>query len=244
MSEQVLNTRNIQYHENNTVFEGTLITPQHANNPATVLVFPDIRGRTDEQLQHAKKVAQWGYQCFAVDLYGKDTPANTSEECYALMHGLLDDRSTLQARLHPVLDTVAQQPEVNASAIAAMGFCFGGLCVLDLARTAADVVGVASFHGRLTAPQVTPDSAINAKVIVYHGWDDPLVPQESVTDFAAEMTKRQADWQLLAYSQTQHSFMSPDSNKPEKGLVYNERTAKRAWLSFEQFLLDCFADKD
>jgi dienelactone hydrolase len=125
--------------------------------------------------------------------------------------------------------------------VAAIGFCFGGQCVLDLARTGLDIAGVASFHGLFDPPGL-PANPIKAKVVAYHGWDDPMVPPEAVVAFAKELTEAGADWQLHAYGHVGHGFTNPNATKEIgiPGVEYDEGAARRSWQALEDFLAELF----
>jgi dienelactone hydrolase len=155
------------------------------------------------------------------------------------MRPFLEDRAMLADRLSAVVSAVAGLPEVNPSRIAAIGFCFGGLCMLDIARTGLPVTGVASFHGVLAPPSGWTPREINCKVAVYHGWEDPFAKPNAVIALAAELTESGADWQIQAFGQTQHSFMAEQANRPDLGIAYNARSAERAWSGLRRFLAEC-----
>jgi dienelactone hydrolase len=153
----------------------------------------------------------------------------------------MQDRARLQNRLLRILEVVKGLREVEAERIAAVGFCFGGLCALDLARTGADVRGIASFHGVLSPPGNTAGNKIKAKVIVFHGWDDPFAPPKDLVALGQELSESDADWQIHAYGKTMHAFMARGANSPEAGIMYNEVSARRALASLKTFLREAFA---
>jgi dienelactone hydrolase len=124
--------------------------------------------------------------------------------------------------------------------MAAIGFCFGGLCMLDLARHGTHLKAVGSFHGILTPPPVTTDAPIDTRIAVYHGWDDPFAPPADVVALGAELTSRHADWQLHAYGNAMHAFMAPFANDPERGILYDATTARRAWAGLVDLLGETF----
>ena len=205
-----------------------------------VLVFHAWEGRSADQEKFAHKLTEWGYAALAVDLYGEGKRGGTPEECNALMTPLLQDRALVRKRLLKVMEVVQGLLEVDAANIGAIGFCFGGLCALDLARAGAAVKGVASFHGNLSAsglPTITP---ITAKVIAFHGWDDPFGPPDHVVALGQEFSAAGADWQLHVYGATMHAFMNENANMPKMGLLYNARSAGRAWNELQLFLKDAF----
>lgn len=237
-----IKTRAIEYVHDGTLLEGVLAFDdgQTGKRPA-VLVSHAWAGRSDLEVDYAKKLAALGYAGFALDLYGKGVLGASVEENQKLMTPFVEDRAKLQSRLLHILDVVRALPEVDAKKVAAMGFCFGGLCVLDLARTGVDIKGVGAFHGLFTPPGNTAGKKINAKVIAYHGWDDPMAKPDSVLALAKELTEAKADWQLLAFGNTMHAFTNPAMNDPGFGAVYNKAAADRAWASFTSFLKECFA---
>jgi dienelactone hydrolase len=153
----------------------------------------------------------------------------------------MDSREMLQKRMHAALYAVKLLPWVDDSNIAAMGFCFGGLCSLDLARTGADLKGVVSFHGLLGAPGNTQGNAIKAKILALHGHDDPMGPVEQVLAFQQEMTKAGADWQFHTFGHTMHAFTNPVANNPDFGTVYQPDADRRSWLAMESFFTEIFA---
>jgi dienelactone hydrolase len=188
-----------------------------------------------------KKLAASGYVGFAVDMYGKGVLGSSPEENAKLMQPFMDNREMLQKRMQAALYAVKLLPWVDDSKIAAMGFCFGGLCSLDLARTGVDLKGVVSFHGLLGAPGNTQGNAIKAKVLALHGHDDPMGPVEQVLAFEQEMTKAGADWQFHTFGHTMHAFTNPVANNPDFGTVYQPDADRRSWLAMENFLTEIFA---
>lgn len=198
-------------------------------------------GRDDFVGEKAKKLAALGYVGFAVDVYGKGILGADAEENARLMQPFMDDRQMLAKRLQAALYAVKLLPWVDDSKVAAIGFCFGGLCSLDLARTGADLKGVVSFHGLLGAPANTQNNVIKAKVLALHGHDDPMVPVEQVLAFEQEMTRSCVDWQLHAFGNTMHAFTNPVANNPDFGMVYQPDADRRSWLMMENFLTEIFA---
>ncbi|MGZ8160361.1 MAG: dienelactone hydrolase family protein [Methylobacter sp.] len=198
-------------------------------------------GRDDFVAGKAKKLAALGYVGFAVDMYGKGVLGSGPEENMKLMQPFMADRVVLQQRMKAALAAVKLMPWVDDSKIASIGFCFGGLCALDLARTGVDIKGAVSFHGLLEAPGNTQGNVIKAKVLALHGRDDPLVPAEQVLAFEQEMTDAGADWQLHAYGNTMHAFTNPLANDPAFGAVYQPDADRRSWIAMQNFLAEIFA---
>jgi dienelactone hydrolase len=225
-------------HHGDTSLESLLVTGGDAPRPL-VLIFPTVMNRAALEQGFAERLIERGYSALICDLYGDGRIGLPREDCFPLMQALRADRPLLQQRLLALLDTARTLPQADPARIAAIGFCFGGLCALDLARSGADVRGVASFHGLFDPPSEPATGPIPAKVIAFHGWDDPLAPPDSVTALAAELTARGADWQLHAYGGTVHGFMNPSSAAP--GIRHNPRAARRAWTALQDFLEECFA---
>lgn len=203
-----------------------------------VLVAHSWAGPSDAERETAARLAGRGYVGFAVDIYGQGTRGGLWDDNTALMQPYLDDRALLRRRLHAALDAARAHPRVDPTRIGAMGFCFGGLCVLDLARSAppgSGVRGVVSVHGLFTPPGLGPQPPITARVLALHGWDDPMAPPHDVLAFVAEMSAAGADWQVHAYGNTMHAFTAPGASMPERGLLYNPDAARRAWTATRNF---------
>ena len=232
--------RKVEYRHENTLLEGFLAHDGKTGKKPAVLVAHAWAGRSPFEDDKARALAGLGYVGFALDMYGKGVLGTSAEENSALMTPLLQDRARLQSRLHAALAAVRAQPEVDPERVAAIGFCFGGLCVLDLARTGADVLGVASFHGLLTAPGNTSGTAISSKVLVLHGHDDPMVPVSQVNEFETEMTAAGVDWQVHAYGGTLHSFTNPEANDPSFGTQFKATANRRSWATLVDFLGEIF----
>jgi len=237
-----ISTRLVDYSHDGRAFEGLLaVDDSRTGKKPAVLISHAWAGRGAVEEDWAKRLAGLGYAGFALDLYGKGVYGKTTEECQALMSPLAGNRPYLQSRLLNVVDVVRKLPEVDAAKIVVMGFCFGGLCALDVARTGADVKGVAAFHGLFGAPGNTRGTKITAKVIAFHGWNDPMVKPDDVKALGAELTEAGADWQIHAYGGVMHAFTNPQANDPGFGTVYNKRAAERSWESMKLFLAECFA---
>ncbi|PCJ35581.1 MAG: hypothetical protein COA75_09970 [Cellvibrionales bacterium] len=136
--------------------------------------------------------------------------------------------------------TASQQAEADTAKMASMGYCFGGLCSLDLARTSSSILGAVSFHGLFLAPGNTEGKKITAKVLCLHGNDDPMVPVDSVIALDKELTAAGADWQVHAYGNTLHAFTNPAAASPEMGMAYNAMADRRSWASLVNFLEEVF----
>ena len=236
-----LQQRVVEYRDGDAVLEGRLAWDDAFEGPRPgVLVAHAWGGRSDYEDHKADALAALGYAALAIDLYGKDVRGGDPETNAALMQPFLDDRAGLQQRLLISLDALRQQPEVNGDKVAAIGFCFGGLCVLDIARSGADIAGVVSFHGLFASPGNTRTNRIRAKVLALHGWDDPMATPEAVNSLAAELSQMGADWQLHAYGNTMHAFTNPAANNADMGTVYDPVADRRSWQAMSNFLQELF----
>lgn len=235
----MLQSKTLDYFDGDTRLQGYLAYDDAHTGPLpAVLVAHTWAGRNDFVLDKANQLAALGYAGFALDLYGDAKVGEGAEACSALMMPFMEDRALLQRRMLAALAAVRGLPEVDAGRVAAMGFCFGGLCVLDLARTGADLRGVASFHGLLKPPGNTTGRPIAAKVLVMHGHDDPMVPVADVVALEEELTQAGADWQVHVYGHTLHAFTNPQANDPDFGTVYNAAADRRSWQSLVNFLAE------
>jgi dienelactone hydrolase len=226
----------IEYRDGETLLEGFLCYDESQPGPRPAVLITHAWGGRDEFVERkARRLAWQGYACFALDNYGKGKRGTTPEECSALMTPFMNDRAALRKRLLAGLATVKALPIVDGRRVAVMGFCFGGLCALDFARADADVRGVVSFHGMLKSSGLT-EPKIRARVLMLHGYDDPLAPPEDVLAVAREFTAAGADWQLHAYGQTVHAFTNPVANNRAGGMQYDETADRRSWHALEEFL--------
>ena len=227
--------RNIAHEFNGEELESVLVTDGSGQALPSVIIIPTVMGVTDLEIGFARDLVGRGYNALVADIFGRKFRGAPRDTMFGEMNRLGGDRAALRDRLLSVLDVARGQSEVDSARIAAMGFCFGGKCVLDLARSGADIAGVASFHGLFDPPGLPPEK-ISAKVVCYHGWDDPMVPPEAVVALAQELTEAGADWQIHAYGHTAHGFTNPRADGSVPGVVHNPVAADRAWSAFVNFL--------
>ncbi len=226
----------IEYREGSTVLEGFFCHDDGRAAPLpAVLISHTWSGRDAFVEEKARRLAWHGFAAFALDMFGKGKRGNTTEECTALIMPFMQDRALLARRITAALTAVRGLSQADARRVAALGYCFGGLCVLDLARSGADVRGVASVHG-LLKPSGLPAARIRSKVLMLHGYDDPMAPPEDVLAVAKEMSAGGADWQLHAYGNTVHAFTNPHATDRSSGMAYDAAADRRSWQSLLQFL--------
>jgi dienelactone hydrolase len=230
--------RPISYRCDGTEFEGHMVYDDSLSSPQpAVLVAHAWAGRGSFELQKARELAALGYVGIAIDVYGKGILGTGPEQNASLMNPLVQDRSgKLLPRLQAALLACAAQEPVHAARMAAIGYCFGGLCVLDMARANLPLRGVASFHGLLMPPNTPTARNPQAKVLILHGHADPMVSMDSVAGIASELTDAGADWQLHMYGNAMHSFTNPAANDPGFGTVYDHSADQRSWHSLQAFL--------
>lgn len=231
----------LQYQYEGVILKGYLaVKDDGILHKPVVLVSHDWSGRNEFACKKAEKLAELGYVGFALDMYGDAKVGQTMDEKRALMNPLMENRSLLQGRIQAAFDAVKVLSYVDSNKIAAIGFCFGGLCVLDLARTCKELWAAVSFHGSLTRPTNLPIEPIHSKILVLHGYEDPMVPLTEVAEFASEMKDAHADWQVHMYGQTMHAFTNPMAQDPSFGTVYNAKADARSWQAMLNFLDEAF----
>jgi dienelactone hydrolase len=236
-------TKTVEYKQGDTVLEGFLAydSAGPAKRPG-VLVVHDWKGLGPGPRNRAEQLAKMGYVAFAADIYGKGVRPVDGKEAAATSGKYFNDRALMRARVRAAFDELARQPNVDPGRIAAIGYCFGGTTVLELARSGAGVVGTVVFHGILASPNPADAKNIKGKVLVLHGADDPYVPDAQVKAFEDEMRAAGVDWQLVKYSGAVHAFAVVEAgNDPSKGAAYNATADRRSWKAMEDFFAEIFA---
>jgi dienelactone hydrolase len=207
----------------------------------TVILIPTVMGVTDLEAGFGRQLVELGYNAFVADLFGKQFRGAPRDTMFGEMNRLKSDRAALRRRLLHVLELAQGSNEVRSEQIVVAGYCFGGMCALDLARTGADIAAAVSFHGLFDPPGL-PEEKIKAKVVAFHGWDDPMVPPDKVVALGQELTKAGADWQIHAYGNVGHGFTNPRASELQiDGVAYNALAAERSWTSFINLLEELFA---
>lgn len=233
----------IEYHDGIDTCEAYVALPARSGPQPAVLVAHQWSGQSDHERAAADRMAALGFVGIAIDVYGKGVRgAQDSTDHSALMMPWAGNRAALRQRLMAAVDFAKRHAAVDSSKIAMMGYCFGGLCALDVARTGTtDVKGAVSIHGVFGAPDIGPQADISTKVLILHGWDDPMAEPDSVLNVTKELTEAKADWQLHAYGHTMHAFTAQEANMPERGLQYKASADHRSWAATIAFLEEVFA---
>lgn len=234
---------NIHYRSGSHEFHGFLAVEETGpTKKPGILIAHAWKGQDQFARETARDLAKQGYVVLAADLYGQGIAVNSNEEAFALMAPLFVDRLELQNRILAAYDTLKSNPQVDPKRIGAIGFCFGGLTVIELLRSGAKLRGVVSFHGvlgdtmgELRAKPGVRNEEVSGSILILHGHEDPLVSPQDLSNLQQELTNAKADWQLNIYGHTLHAFTNPEAHQSSLGLVYNKRSANRAWLAMQNF---------
>ena len=236
-----LHTNSVEYKQGETVLEGYLAydTARTGQRPG-VLVVHEWTGLGPYVKKRCEQLAQLGYIAFGADIYGKGVRPDNPKDAGAQAGKYKSDRALLRARARAGLDVLLKNELTDTNRVAAIGYCFGGTTVLELARSGADIAGVVSLHGGLDTP--TRDAKnIKCKVLILHGADDPHVPAADVAALQEEFRNAGVDWQMISYGGAVHSFTNPDSgNDNSRGAAYNARADRRSWEAMKQFFAEIF----
>jgi dienelactone hydrolase len=238
----MIKTETVEYKQENAVLEGYLAYDDaFAGKRPGVIVVHEWMGLNDYAKKRAEQLAALGYVAFAADIYGKGVRPKDAKEAGEQASIYRADRNLMRVRAIAGLEELKKFRLTDTLKIAAIGYCFGGGTVLELARSGARLNGVVSFHGNLDTPHPEDARNIKAKVLVLHGGDDPHVPSEQVAAFQKEMREAGVDWQMIIYGGAVHSFTNPASgNDPSKGVAYNAEADRRSWEAMKQFFGEIF----
>ncbi|MDD5491428.1 MAG: dienelactone hydrolase family protein [bacterium] len=241
-SQAAIRTKTIEYYDGPTLLEGYLAFDDSFKGKLPgVIIVHEWTGLGDYAQRRAREVAALGYVAFAADIYGKGIRAANAEEASKLAGIYRADRKLTRSRAQAALDYIVTLKNVDSEKIAVMGYCFGGMVALELARSGAHVLGTVVFHGALDTSSPMDAINIKGKVLVLHGADDPNVPVEVRMAFEKEMRDAGVNWQMNVYGGAVHSFTNPASgNDPKKGVAYNEQADKRSWEEMKMFFKEIF----
>jgi dienelactone hydrolase len=231
-----MKTELMEYKEGGTTCEGYAAYVATGEKRPAVLVCPDWMSVAPFSNMRANMLLSLGYNVFVVDMYGKGVRPTTPETCAPEMMKYRNDRKLLRSRARAGLDMLKKLPNTDTSRVGAIGFCFGGTTVLELARDGADVKGVVSFHGNLDTPNPADAKNIKGSVLVLHGAEDPLVPDSEVLAFQKEMRDAKVDWEFVAYGNSKHAFTNwyVPSNTPGPA-AYETKADNRSWIAMKEF---------
>jgi dienelactone hydrolase len=227
-------TQDIEYRDQATGLRGFLAYDQTAGDRRPgVLVVHEGLGLNEHAMERTRMVAGLGYVALAADMFGDRRQARDLEEARALIGELRHDPKKLRTRARTALAALAALPQVDARRLGAIGFCFGGTTVLELARDGTDLRAVVSFHGVLTTQAPAATGKVKASVLVCTGADDPLVPADQVIAFEHEMRSAGVgDWQVISFGNTLHGFANPAANGSLMAAArYNESSDRRSWAA-------------
>jgi dienelactone hydrolase len=225
------------YNDEDTVCEGYIALPAGPGPHPAVLIAHNWAGQSWADNEAADRLAVAGYIGIAIDVYGKGRRGVLLGDNSELMNPWMADRAALLRRLQAAITAAAAHPMVDAERMAFMGYCFGGICALDVARSGDERIKAAiSFHGLYTPPGIGPQGPIRASVLVLHGWEDPMTPPDATVGLAKELTAAGADWQIHAYGHAYHAFTAKGAANKEGGVHYDEKADRRSWQALLNFL--------
>jgi len=234
-------TQSIEYKQGDTTLEGYLAYDDSVSSKRPgVLIVHQWLGLTDYEKHRAEQLAALGYVAFCADIYGKGVRPKNVSEAGAEATKYKSDRQLLRARVNAGLDELKKNELVDTKHIAAIGYCFGGTTVIELALSGADIAGVVSFHGGLDAPNPADAKNIKCKVLALAGADDPFQNPNDLSAFESEMRDAKVDWQITFYGGAVHSFTQPDPGFVNPGAHYNEKADKRSWQAMKDFFAEIF----
>lgn len=234
----------VDYRIGDTGFAGLLVYDSQVESRLPGLLFvPNWMGPTEGAFQKAEKVAAMGYVVFVADMYGVEVRPSNADEAGAAATFVKGDRGLMRERADAAMMQLIEQGNargiLDSGKLGAIGFCFGGTTVLEIARAGRDLQGVVSFHGNLDTPNPAAAGEIRTAVLVLHGADDPLISEEERLTFLAEMTASGADWQFVSFGNTVHSFTNPEANWAGTA-EYNAQSAERAFAYMRLFFDELF----
>jgi dienelactone hydrolase len=237
-----MKTETIEYRDDGVVLRGFLAFDERKSGKRPgVLVMPEAFGLGAQAKGRAERLAELGYVALAGDPYGNGLETNDLQDAMKIAGGLREDPAKFRKRARVALDKLASLSQVDPNRLAAIGYCMGGSFALELARDGAPLRGIVSFHGGLGTQRPAAAGQVKAKILVCTGADDPFVPAAQVSALADEMTKAGADWQIISYGGTVHSFTNPEAGRVgNPGIAYNKASDERSWKAMTAFFEEIF----
>ena len=236
-----IQTREIQYTAaDGSTLIGYYAVPENSQAIAGVIVAPEWWGRNEYTEQRARELADHGYAALAIDMYGDKKVTTDAKQAYEWMMQTFEDAETIVTRASAALATLAQQTEVNADKLAAIGFCYGGKVVLDLARSGADLKAVATFHATLAPKAPAQEGQVKAEIMVFHGEEDSMVTLDDVAKFKEEMFAAKVNHEVIVYEDAKHGFSNPLADERAKAngvdLGYNAEVEQKSLAAMYELL--------
>ena len=236
-----IQTQIVDYKDGDTMLEGVIVFDDTVKTKRPgVLIVHQWMGLSGYEKKRAEMLAQLGYVAFCADIYGKGVRPASVPEASDQAGKYKGDRALLRSRVNAGLVTFKKSELLDTKRVAAVGYCFGGTTVIELARSGAELSGIVSFHGGLDSPAPGDGKNIKTKVLACHGADDPFVPAKDLAAFQNEMKSSGVDWQLVQYGGAVHSFTDWNATGAMKGAQYNEKADKRSWEDMKQFFGELF----
>ena len=217
-------------------FEGIICYDNEIDGPLPgVLVSHQYSGCSKMEERKCEFLAKAGYFAFAIDLYGKGIRGKTPEESLNLMNQLSEDRKVLSERINYCLNLLKNYELVDSSKVAAIGYCFGGRCVLDLARSGAELNIVVSFHGIYDRPNIDNPKNIKTPILLLHGYEDPYATEDDLKKLLNELKEKNSRWFVHIFGSVAHAFTNPDANDESNGLKYNRDAMHMSWKIMKNY---------
>lgn len=240
MAQAEIKTEVVEYKDGDVTLEGFVAwDTTKQNSMPGILVVHQWMGLTDYEKGRCEQLAELGYVAFAIDVYGKGVRPTAMQDAAKQAGIYKTDRKLYRRRLNLGLEQLKARPNVAKDHVGAIGYCFGGTGVLELARSGADISGVVSFHGGLDSPTPADGKNVKCSILVCHGADDPFVPAKDIESFSKELNEAKVDWQMINYSGAVHSFTDKRAgNDNSRGAAYNEKADKRSWQAMKSFFTE------
>lgn len=240
----MIKTDKFTYSGNGQTYQGVIAhdTDFKGKRPV-VMVSHTWMGQSKFEEDKATELAKMGYLAFAIDVFGKGKRAKNAEQAEELMNEALADRQELLDRLLLALEKIKEHELADSAKVGIIGFCFGGKCALDLARSGVDIKATVCFHGMFDPPGLEQEGDIKSKILVLHGWEDPLAFPKDIVALGYELTERNAVWEMDIFGHTGHAFTNPNAKSPDQGMEYNALASDRSWQRMTHFFEEVFGTK-